>query len=548
MRILVTGDVGFKRVTKIMRLRLSRENVLFFGTIGAALLALLFTLVLWPFPQPQMPATPISNIIVKENAHLGTNSWQIPYDKGASTQIQAYASATSVSPGQKLTFYVSTQIEGAPYSISIYRIGWYSGLGGRLMSFQANQIGHAQGYYNLSTNRLVGCNSCRVDTQTGLIEAHWQPSHTLTVPSDWTTGVYLAKFTDANDMQTYAPFVVRGNTHATYVVVTSNTTDEAYNNWGANSLYGYNSSASETNGVGRAVKVSFDRPYVQSFGSGYVLQFEADAIHWFERQGYDLSYMSSIDLHEDPAQLLQHRAYLSIGHDEYWTKEMRDGVEHARDHGVGLAFLGADAAYWQMRFEPDSAGVPNRTIVCYKVDTGNDDLARDPLYGTDNTRVTALWRDPVLNRPENALIGIMFSNLTNQSSFPWQVSSQAKSPLLDGTGLQPGQEYGCDLVGYEWDRVFANGATPVGLHVLSISHTVYGNNQPDVSNTTYYIAPSGAMVFATGSIYWTRSLDSYRLYQDKNCAGQNTVIPGMQKLMARVMDALVINHPPSKPS
>jgi N,N-dimethylformamidase beta subunit-like protein len=528
-----------------MRLQLSRENVLFLGSLGVVLLALLFVQVLWPFPDSQVPATPLSNIIANENAHLGTNSWQIPYNEGASTQIQAYAGATSVSPGQNLTFYVSTQKEGTLYSISIYRLGWYAGLGGRLMSLQAHQIGHAQGYYDPSTNRLVGCNSCRVDTQIGLVEAHWQPSYTLTVPSDWTTGVYLAKFTGASDMQTYAPFVVRGNAHSTYVVVTSDTTDEAYNNWGGNSLYGYNSSGDETNGVGRAVKVSFDRPYVQGFGSSFVLQFEADAIHWFERQGYDLSYSSSVDLHEDPAQLLQHRAYLSIGHDEYWTKEMRDGVEHARDHGVGLAFLEADAAYWQMRFEPDSAGVPNRTIACYKVETGNHDLARDPLYGKDNTRVTARWRDPVLNRPENALIGIMFSNLTQTQSFPWQVSSQAKSSLLDGTTLQPGEEYGCALVGYEWDRVFDNSATPAGLHVLSVSHTVDGNNHPDVSNTTYYIAPSGAMVFATGSIYWTRSLDSYRLYNDKICAGQNTAIPGMQKLMAHVMDTLVINHPRS---
>ncbi len=139
----------------------------------------------------------------------------------------------------------------------------------------------------------------------------------------------------------------------------------------------------------------------------------------------------------------------------------------------------------------------------------------------------------------------MFSNLNQQSSFPWQVSSQATSPLLDGTGLQPGQQYGCGLVGYEWDRVFANGATPAGLHVLSVSHTVHGNNHSDVSNTTYYIAPSGAMVFATGSIYWARSLDSYRLDGGKMCAGQNTVIPGMQKLMARVMVALVIDHPRS---
>jgi len=95
-----------------MRLQLSRGNVLFLGSIGVALLALLFTLVLRPFPHSQVPATPISHIIQNENAHLGTSSWQVPYDNGATTQIQAYAGATSVSPGQKLALYVSTRKEG----------------------------------------------------------------------------------------------------------------------------------------------------------------------------------------------------------------------------------------------------------------------------------------------------------------------------------------------------------------------------------------------------------------------------------------------------
>jgi len=478
---------------------------------------------------------------------MGTNSWQIPGGKEATTQIQAYASATSVLPGQTLTFYVSTQIEGTPYSIGIYRLGWYEGFGGRLKALQTDQIGHAQGYSDTLTHRLVGCSSCHVDPQTGLVEANWQPSYALTVLSDWITGVYLAKFVDANGWQTYARFDVRGNAHSAFVAVTPDTTNAAYNDWGGYSFYSFNglkTSDSEAESLGKGVKVSFDRPYTKGSGSGSVLAFEADAIHWLERQGYDLSYTSNVDLHEDPAQLLQHRAYLSLGHDEYWTKEMRDGVEYARDQGVGLAFLGANAAYWQMRFEPDSAGTPDRTIVCYKVETAHNDLARDPFYGKDNTRVTAQWRDPALARPENALIGIMYSSYeSRQRGFPWQVSSQAKSPLLDGTGLQVGQSYGCGLVGYEWDRIFENGATPPVLLVLAVSHTtdVYGD--PDVSNTTYYIASSGAMVFATGSIYWTASLDSYRSNTDEMCIGRNPVVPGMQKLMAHVMDALVINHP-----
>ena len=528
-----------------MRFWLRRGEVVFIVFVAVAVIVLVLGVGLSSRgANTASPSALPSNPIMRENALPGTSSWQIPAGKGATVQIQAYASATSVLPGQQLTFYVSTRGEGTSYSMSIYRLGWYNGKGGRLMLSQASLVGHAQGYwyYQESNYHLVGCRSCRVDQRTGLVEANWQPSYTLTVPPDWTTGVYLAKFVDANGLQTYAPFDVRGDFHSVYVAVTSDTTYEAYNDWGGYSLYrAYASPAQD----GRAVKVSFDRPYTQGDGSGYVLDFEIDAIRWFERQGYDLSYMSSVDLHEDPAQLLQHRAYLSLGHDEYWSKEMRDGVERARDQGVGLAFLGADAAYWQIRFEPDGAGARDRTVVCYKVQTANHDLVRDPLYGADNARVTTQWRDPLLNRPENALIGVMYSSLTDSQKlegFPWELNTAAQSPLLAGTDLRPGQPYGCDLVGYEWDRIFNNGATPAGLKVLGISRTLSQYVADDVSNTTYYIAPSGALVFATGSIYFTTVLDRYRVSTDTRCAGQDPVVPGIQKLMANVMSALVLDY------
>src|SRR5207248_1410367 len=117
--------------------------------------------------------------------------------KAATTQIQAYASATSVQEGQKLSFYVSTQVQGMRYSIDIYRLGWYAGNGGRLIASLTDLVGRAQGYYDPVNHQLVGCNTCHVDRKLGLVEANWHASYTLTVPSNWTTGVYLAKFTDA---------------------------------------------------------------------------------------------------------------------------------------------------------------------------------------------------------------------------------------------------------------------------------------------------------------------------------------------------------------
>src|SRR5579885_2932443 len=448
---------------------------------------------------------------------------------------EASSPPVTKTSAQTLTFYASTQQAGTSYTIGIYRLGWYQGMGGRLMTSSPALIGQAQGYYAPNSGRLIGCASCYVDSQTGLIEARWRPSYRLTVPTGWTSGIYLAKFIDAHNMQTYATFdVIDPHSSSTYVAVTADTTYAAYNSWGGRSLY-------DSLSVGkRASKVSFERPSVEQNGSDQVLIFEANAILWLERQGYDLSYMSSVDLHTNPTSLLRHKAYISIGHDEYWSKEMRDGVEQARDHGVSLAFLEADSAYWQMRFEPDTAGNPNRTIVCYKDLTGDHNLALDPLYGKDNSRVTSQWRDPVINRPENALIGIMYSDLTHkQRGYPWVVDKAATSSLLKGDGLTPGQPYGCGLVGYEWDKIFPNGATPKNLQILATSPVQNDAGQPDHSNTTIYIAPSRAVVFASGAIYWTAALDAYRYSPDPACENRNPIIPGVQLLMANVMHALI---------
>jgi hypothetical protein len=476
-------------------------------------------------------ASGFSQAIEQENQQPGSADWNIPPERTATNEIQAYLGATSVAPGDTLVFYVSVQHPGLPYTIHVYRLGWYGGAGGRLM-LTTQQIGQWQGYYDVGNGALVGCGTCHVDTSSGLVEANWQPSFELTIPPNWLSGVYVAQFTEASGKQTAVTFDVRGNPHSTYVVVTTDTTVQAYNEWGGYSLY----LARHSIAAGHASKVSFDRP-VTGWGTVQGLLYEIDGIRWIERMGYDVSYISSVDLHEHPEQLLGHRGFLDFGHDEYWSKRMRDGVEHARDAGVGLAFIGANTAYWQIRFEPDGSGRPDHTIVCYKRARG------DPLFSQDRSQVTVEWRDAVVGRPENELLGEMYSNWTSPPrGFPWQVSWTANSPLLDGTGLQPGQKYGCDLVGYEWDKVFANGDTPANLQILSVSQVRNLSGQSDNSNTTAYSAASGALVFDAGSVKWDYALDDLRLFPDRWCTTQHAPIPGMQKLLANVLAAFLAHR------
>jgi N,N-dimethylformamidase beta subunit-like protein len=466
----------------------------------------------------------VSNPIATENALAGSSAWQVT--KAATTQIQAYAGAASVAPGQTITFFVSTQVAATGYTVTIYRLGWYGGNGGCLKSTSSGRTGQAQGYFD-GTN-LQNCPTAIIDNTTHLIDAGWTSTDNWTVPTSAVTGVYLAMFTDTSGYQTILTFVVTGNTSADYALLRADTTEAAYNNWGGWSLY--------TNpGVG--VKVSLNRPLASPGNSG-VLNYELACIRWFERQGYNLSYLSHIDVQTNAGVLLTYKAILIAGHNEYWSKEVRDRVEQASASGLGLAFLGANDSYWQMRFEADAASHPNRTITCYKVQTSpSNTLANDPQYGVDNTRVTAQWRDAVLGRPENTMIGIMYTSYNTNTYVTWTVDPAASSPLLTGTGLVAGQSYGTDLVGYEIDTVFPAG--PNNLQIIGSSAFTDINTKVLTSNTTTFVASGGALVFASGSIGWTYGLDTYRY------GGSGTVVPGLEQLMAHIMTALIRGKNPT---
>src|SRR5215471_6810949 len=274
-----------------------------------------------------------TNPIVLENQQPGTNAWQIgQIGSDAVGQIKGYASATSVNKGDPITFRVSAN-PAQSYSIDVYRIGWYQGLGARLMQ-------------HVGPLDAVTQPACPVDDTTGLRECQWSDSYTLTTQTDWTSGVYLAVLTNARSFQNYIIFVVRDDGRQAAVLYQQPvTTYQAYNDWpndGATgkSLYDFNSYGFTTiNGLRSAVKVSFDRPYLDSGINADFTSHEVMLIHFLEKNGYDVTYSTDVDTHLDGAHLLNRRVVISAGHDEYWTKQMYDNFTAARDAGVNLAFM-----------------------------------------------------------------------------------------------------------------------------------------------------------------------------------------------------------------
>ena len=135
-------------------------------------------------------------------------------------------------------------------------MGWYNGLGGRLIQTVSAIKGTQQ------TIPLPDPNS-------GVVDCNWTSPYTLKTDSEWTTGVYVAKLEETDSgKQSYILFVVRNDAKAHDLLFQLPvTTYQAYNFWGGKSLYdwgsGSNTKWGAISGI-RAYKVSFNRPYACS--------------------------------------------------------------------------------------------------------------------------------------------------------------------------------------------------------------------------------------------------------------------------------------------
>jgi hypothetical protein len=447
------------------------------------------------------------NPVVVENCRPGSVGWKTvnagPVSAGG---IEGYATASSINKGDSVDLKVNSGA-GSTFRVEVFRSGYYQGSGGRLFSVIRNVSGTAQP-------------ACASDVSTGLVDcANWSTSLTLTTTSAWPSGVYILHVVRNDNGSDYEILlVVRDDSRSSDVLYgLSFATYQAYNNYGGKSLYEYNSVGNiPVAGSTRAVKVSYDRPYEQPRSDAshdWYDKTDYPQVYWLERSGYDVTYASNTDLDTQPALARNHRAYWSSSHDEYWSAGMRSSLTQARDAGVGVFFSGANGIFWKIRFEPSpTTGQAGRTEVCYK------STYSGPADPTGNP--TGLWRDPQgANQPENALIGQMYVGDADNSIYPVVVTSaQGKDRVYRYTDLAsiPAGESGTlgNLLGWEWDKRWANGQEPAGLVTLASSpatgeiwsapYTL--TNGTTTSNVTKYLAASGALVFATGTNFWERGL------------------------------------------
>ncbi|MFJ6653867.1 DUF4082 domain-containing protein [Microbacterium sp. NPDC091313] len=450
------------------------------------------------------------NAITCENSKPGTSPdvWDISGAGDAS--IQGFATDISVNAGSTVDFKVDT--DASAYTIDIYRTGWYQGLGARKITSVPVTATLPQTQPQCISDQTTELYDCGT----------WGVSASWNVPADAVSGVYIAKLTRSDTGgASHIIFIVRqdGNT-SDVLFQTSDPTWQAYNSYGGADFY-------QGAANGRAYKISYNRPFATRQGltaRDFYFSSEFATVRFMERNGYDVSYIAGLDTDRRGGELLNHKVFMSVGHDEYWSGAQRANMEAARDAGVNMQFLSGNEGYWRTRYEDSTAGTAGdqRTLVSYKETWSWGKI--DP-----SSQWTGTWRDPRYatqsqgaGLPENALTGTMY--MVNDVALPVTVNTDEGNTRLwrntDLAGMSAGSSVALadQTVGYESDEDVDNGFRPEGL--IRLSTTVgdtsqylrdYGNTVTAGTTThhvTLYKAASGALVFSAGSIQWGWGLDS----------------------------------------
>ena len=459
-------------------------------------------------------SVPSAEWVVEENQLPGTLDWVV----SSTTRIYGYADHVSAVPGDVVTLFVDAP--KVRYRVELYRMGYYGGLGGRL-------VWRSDG---LPTTQHQPAPT--VAPGTNMVECQWKPTLTVPIDATWPPGTYLFKLTGSDNGLTagYIPLCIRDDASAAaFAILHGVTTWQAYNAFGGRSLYigpGATASAGSTEGTGggRSRVVSFDRPYDQAgWGAPSFNGNEFPLIFLAESLGLDVTYLTDIDLHRDPERLVRHRCLFSLGHDEYWSSAMRDGATRAVQLGVNLAFLGANAVYRHIRMESSPLG-DDRRQVCYKTDLAHE----DPLWGQDPAEVTANWPDPPHPRPEQLLIGVQYADVGANADM---VVSDAGSWVFSGTGLTNGQHLPKVVQG-EYDHYEPGLGGPANVTVLAHSPVV--NRGPGrYCDMTYYTVANGGGVLATGSAAFVAKLSNApHIYSNVIFPA----VPGVTSVLWRMME------------
>jgi hypothetical protein len=348
------------------------------------------------------------------NPAVLSNYYEAPPLDPVGDEIWCYCDWPSYAPGDTIALQVSTTAKS--YSVEIAR----DALEFEVL-FRRDKL-PGQRHATPADASVVGCG--------------WPVSFEFTVPRDWPSGGYrvTCRIDGAQGIiEQHSLFLLRSNARdreKRLLLVSSTGTWSAYNNWGGSNHYegitgphadrfspilsierplarGFvvlpeeapRAALPAPPGAGEAVSYphmewAYANGYSKKYASAGWASYEIHFLRWAEAAGYEVDLISQYDLQLRPDVLEGYRCLVFIGHDEYWSWEMRDSVDAWVERGGRVARF-AGNFMWQTRLEDDG-----KRQVCYKSRAWEEDPARD------SERITTSWELPQINRPGAMTFGL----------------------------------------------------------------------------------------------------------------------------------------------
>jgi len=419
---------------------------------------------------------------------------------GARGEIWCYTDAMAYPPGALVRLCVSSTVP--TFRLSIVRDG------ASTLPVLERVVRDARWQDTPDQCSVVGCG--------------WAPSLEFRIAEDWPSGAYRislsAEGPAGDELTAHHLFIVRpppGPKPERILQVAASGTWTAYNTWGGSNHY---QGITGPNRNQYAPTVSLERPWCRGFvvlpdeaprvplefdpppgaapryphmewalARGYSYKYASSGwasydrhfLKWAEHAGFAIDLASQHELHFNPEILDGYGCVVFVGHDEYWTWEMRDAVDHYVERGGHVARF-AGNFMWQTRLERGG-----RAQVCYKYRA----RAEDPVYrSADPSRTSGSWEARETGRPGALTFGL---NATNGIYAGWGACAprgvrgfpvyRPEHWAFAGTGLCYGDLLGAQghAFGYEVDGLdylirdglpepTATSGAPPGLQILAL--------------------------------------------------------------------------------
>jgi len=398
-----------------------------------------------------------------------------------------------------------------------------------------------------------------------LVDCGWPVAAEVTVPPDADSGTYYVRvgLAGAEDEPLEMPFVVvrpvpRRADGVALLYATFTWTTYARRSTDGVSIPGLGSSAYTRNINGKlyfnlGMRMPLPRAVPFIHGSHlrdatvhqHLVRPERHAESWLAHENYAYECITDVELDAEPELLERFAALMIVGHNEYWTQRMRDGVDAYLRGGGSVVCLSGNTAFWRVSYDPETKVIETRKTTHPGEGVGVAWLPPDEWGERWHTDGQPGGKWSYLGQAPSELLGLEtlgWVDSGDRTAFaPMRVCSPdhfllhgpEPVPLADGGYLGTRSHDGPPVSGYEVDGLpelqGMAALDPKGLTVLAnsdhgprfVAH--WGADSGHGADLIYWERPAGGRVFNAGSTNYTGSL---------------AVDPGLQALTRNVLHHL----------